>query len=177
MCYIINTAEYCRETVNPLGDSVAKTLDKPFSDEIDMTAEEDEFSGVITKALQSLVAGVGAAVEEQLAMLVRVRLGAGVERTGADSALTRCAGRVRDVCREPSHRRRILRCRGGSFRGRVSLDRDDALAHTRNLRPLKHNGCGTTGAHVLGYGGRSGRPVGVRHRDLHGAVRLRPARG
>jgi hypothetical protein len=71
VCYIINTAEYCRETVNPLGESVAKTLDKPFSDEIDMTAEEDEFSGVITKALQSLVAGVGAAVEEQLAMLVR----------------------------------------------------------------------------------------------------------
>jgi hypothetical protein len=47
VCYIINTAEYCRETVNPLGESVAKALDKPFSDEIDMTAEEDEFSGYV----------------------------------------------------------------------------------------------------------------------------------
>jgi hypothetical protein len=32
----MNTAEYCRETVAPLGETIAKVLDKPFCDAIDM---------------------------------------------------------------------------------------------------------------------------------------------
>lgn len=37
-----------RLQVQPLGDSIARVLDKPFSDNIDMSAEEDEFSGCAT---------------------------------------------------------------------------------------------------------------------------------
>eukprot|EP00241_Pyramimonas_parkeae_P017643 CAMPEP_0114299464 /NCGR_PEP_ID=MMETSP0059-20121206/12989_1 /TAXON_ID=36894 /ORGANISM="Pyramimonas parkeae, Strain CCMP726" /LENGTH=843 /DNA_ID=CAMNT_0001421941 /DNA_START=19 /DNA_END=2550 /DNA_ORIENTATION=+ len=72
ICFIVNTAEYCRETVQPLGDSIARVLDKPFSDNIDMSAEEDEFSGVITRSLQVLVQIMDARLEEQLASLVKM---------------------------------------------------------------------------------------------------------
>jgi len=73
VCLIINTAEYCRETVGPLGETIAKTLDKPFSDSVDMTSEEDEFSGVITKALSVLVSSVESRLDSELANMVRAK--------------------------------------------------------------------------------------------------------
>ena len=53
-CLIINTAEYCYETVEGLAESCVKLTDEPFKERIDMTVVEDEFSSVTTTALSKL---------------------------------------------------------------------------------------------------------------------------
>ncbi|QDZ18793.1 Vps53-like vacuolar protein sorting-associated protein [Chloropicon primus] len=72
VCLIINTAEYCYETVDSLGQSIAKILDKPFSNQIDMSEVEDDYSGVITTALSTLVLGLETRVDQALADMARV---------------------------------------------------------------------------------------------------------
>ncbi|KAK3262239.1 HIT domain protein [Cymbomonas tetramitiformis] len=73
VCLVINTAEYCKETVSPLGETIAKVLDKPFSEGIDMTSEEDEFAMAITKALGLLVQSMEGRLDTELQNMVRTK--------------------------------------------------------------------------------------------------------
>ena len=72
VCLIINTAEYCYETVDSLGQSIAKLLDKPFDTQVDMSQVEDDFSGVITTALSTLVLGLETRVDQALSEMAKI---------------------------------------------------------------------------------------------------------
>ncbi|KAG0554133.1 hypothetical protein KC19_12G065500 [Ceratodon purpureus] len=72
ICYIVNTAEYCHETAANMGENIAKLIDSRFSESIDMSEEQDEFSGVITKALTTLVLGLETRFENELANMARL---------------------------------------------------------------------------------------------------------
>ena len=71
-CIIINTAEYCYETVESLAESCAKIAEEPFADRIDMGSVQDEFSGVITQALSRMVLGLETKMDAALAHMARV---------------------------------------------------------------------------------------------------------
>jgi hypothetical protein len=72
VCLIMGTAEYCYDTVDSLGQSIANMLDKPFSNQIDMSQAQDDFSGVITTALSTLVLGLETRVDQALGAMVRI---------------------------------------------------------------------------------------------------------
>tara|TARA_B100001173_G_scaffold211445_1_gene182476 strand:+ start:401 stop:622 length:222 start_codon:yes stop_codon:yes gene_type:complete len=57
-CLIINTAEYCYETVESLAESCSNIAEAPFADRVDMADVQDEFSGVTTQALSRMVLGM-----------------------------------------------------------------------------------------------------------------------
>jgi hypothetical protein len=74
-CLIINTAEYCRDTCGPLGESLSRMLEPPWGDKVDMGEPEEEFTGAVTSALTALVAGAEARLEPVLAGMARCRWG------------------------------------------------------------------------------------------------------
>jgi len=74
-CFIINTAQYCRDTCAPLGESLARLLEPPWGDRVDFGALEEDFSGVVAAALQALGAGGEARLEPVLAAMTRGRWG------------------------------------------------------------------------------------------------------
>lgn len=60
ICLIINTAEYCNETVGPLGESMSKALEDSFKEKVDVMDVEDAFSSTLSEALNKLIAIVEA---------------------------------------------------------------------------------------------------------------------
>ena len=53
-CLAINSADYCKETISGLADTVRQYLDAPFNEKVDMSNEETFFSGFINKAIETL---------------------------------------------------------------------------------------------------------------------------
>jgi len=43
--------------VGPLGDSLARLLEAPHNERVDMSGEEDEFSNLVTSGLQARIPG------------------------------------------------------------------------------------------------------------------------
>jgi len=84
VCLIINTSEYCYETVEQLGQSIAKMLEKQFSNQVDMSQAQDEFSGVITTALSTLVMGLETRMDQALSAMVKMNWAA-VDTVGDQS--------------------------------------------------------------------------------------------
>ncbi|KAK9837632.1 hypothetical protein WJX74_001749 [Apatococcus lobatus] len=72
VCTIIATAEYCGEVVGALGRSIAKMLDPPFGQQVDVAGEEDEFQAVITSALNVLLLGLETRLEASLSQMARI---------------------------------------------------------------------------------------------------------
>eukprot|EP00897_Mesotaenium_endlicherianum_P004927 jgi/Mesen1/4462/ME000227S03482 len=72
ICFIVNTAEYCHETAAQLAESIQNRIEAQFADAIDMSDEQDEYSGVITRALSLLVLGVETRLDTELAAMTRV---------------------------------------------------------------------------------------------------------
>jgi len=58
ICHVINTCEYCSETIESLQDLIADKIDPKFKDQVDMTAEQDAFQVVTAKWIKILVAGL-----------------------------------------------------------------------------------------------------------------------
>ncbi|KAK9058949.1 hypothetical protein SSX86_021566 [Deinandra increscens subsp. villosa] len=75
ICYIVNTAEYCHKTAGELAENVSKIIDSQFTDAVDMSEVQDEFSAVITKALVTLVHGVETKADVEMAAMTRVPWG------------------------------------------------------------------------------------------------------
>lgn len=63
LCLIVNTAEYCSETVGPLGESVQRMLDVNLRDQVDAAETEDDFASLVTAALTTLVSGLESRTE------------------------------------------------------------------------------------------------------------------
>ncbi|XP_008793539.2 vacuolar protein sorting-associated protein 53 A [Phoenix dactylifera] len=72
ICYIVNTAEYCHKTSGELAENVSKIIDPQFADKVDMSAVQDEFSAVITKALLTLVHGLETKFDAEMVAMTRV---------------------------------------------------------------------------------------------------------
>eukprot|EP00850_Spirogloea_muscicola_P023182 SM000335S12906 [mRNA] locus=s335:65884:70763:+ [translate_table: standard] len=114
-CYIVNTAEYCHETVGSLApfpllfyclaclcfckskepvatlhsctdsyfiwqagqlaESIGKVIEPQYKESVDMSEEQDEFSGVITRALSVLVLSFEAKLETELQKMIHMPWG------------------------------------------------------------------------------------------------------
>ncbi|KAJ8759839.1 hypothetical protein K2173_009940 [Erythroxylum novogranatense] len=85
ICYIVNSAEYCRKTSAELAESVSKIIDPHFVAGVDMSAVEEEFSGLITEALMTLVHGLETKFDAEMAAMTRVPWGT-LESVGDQSA-------------------------------------------------------------------------------------------
>ncbi|KAG8661783.1 vacuolar protein sorting-associated protein 53 A isoform X1 [Manihot esculenta] len=75
ICYIINSAEYCRKTSGELAESVSKIIDPQLAAGVDMSAVEEEFSGLITEALMTLVHGLETKFDTEMVTMTRVPWG------------------------------------------------------------------------------------------------------
>ncbi len=74
-CLVTNTAEYCRDTCAPLGDSLSRLLEPPWGDRLDFSELEEDFTGAVTGALAALVAGAESRLEVVLQAMARCRWG------------------------------------------------------------------------------------------------------
>ncbi|RZB64290.1 Vacuolar protein sorting-associated protein 53 A isoform C [Glycine soja] len=92
ICYIVNSAEYCHKTAGELAESVSKIIDPQYSDRVDMSEVQDEFSAVITKSLVTLVHGLETKFDMEMAAMTRVPWGS-LESVGDQSDRFTCSGR------------------------------------------------------------------------------------
>jgi hypothetical protein len=58
ICHVIDTCEYCTETVEALQDLILDKIDEDFKSKIDMSAEEEAFHDVTAKGIKVLVSGL-----------------------------------------------------------------------------------------------------------------------
>ncbi|KAL3139007.1 hypothetical protein ABBQ32_005811 [Trebouxia sp. C0010 RCD-2024] len=72
VCTIVSTAEYCNEIVGSLGRSVAKMLDPPFGEQVDVSEEEDQFQAVTTACLNVLILAVETRLDVALQQMTRM---------------------------------------------------------------------------------------------------------
>lgn len=72
VCTIVSTAEYCNEIVGSLGRSVAKMLDPPYGEQVDVSEEEDQFQAVTTACLTVLILAVETRLDTALQQMTRM---------------------------------------------------------------------------------------------------------
>ena len=58
-CMVVNTGEYCKDNVGDLIDNVQKCLDWPFKDKVKVDEEEDQFTNLLNKGIENLLAHMG----------------------------------------------------------------------------------------------------------------------
>ncbi|VAH66728.1 unnamed protein product [Triticum turgidum subsp. durum] len=93
ICYIVNTAEYCHQTSGELAENVAKIISSQFSDKVDVSDVQDEFSAVITKALMTLVHGVETKFDAEMVAMTRVPWST-LESVGDQSEYVNCISSI-----------------------------------------------------------------------------------
>lgn len=57
-CYIVNTGEYCNETIPALEGNIRDRIDDPFKEQIDLSSIQENYTQLIHKAVSSLVGGM-----------------------------------------------------------------------------------------------------------------------
>lgn len=55
LCFIINTAEYCKDTIPGLTESIKINLDSPFCEKVELSNEEDGFVLLLNRTLETLL--------------------------------------------------------------------------------------------------------------------------
>jgi len=73
LCLIVNTAEYCRNTITQITETVARMVDEKFKSKIDLSTESDAFFDVIARGLKYLVSGFEGKLEPALQAMLKVR--------------------------------------------------------------------------------------------------------
>jgi hypothetical protein len=71
VCYVIDTCEYCADTVEALEDLIRDKIGSKYQDKIDMSGEEDAFRDVIAKCIRVLVSGLEQRLDTPLKELSR----------------------------------------------------------------------------------------------------------
>ncbi|CCI49679.1 unnamed protein product [Albugo candida] len=66
LCFIINTAQYCAETLPSLEDVIRQKIDPAFSKAIDLTAEIDIFHDLAAASMKCVVTGVERLLDDSL---------------------------------------------------------------------------------------------------------------
>eukprot|EP00741_Cyanophora_paradoxa_P011209 tig00020554_g10829.t1 len=93
VCLVVNTADYCSETIGQLAESIRRVIEKQFLEAVDLSAEQEEFSGAITKAVRILVLGVETKVQGALEQMTRMNWSA-VEAVGDQSPYVSTIGGI-----------------------------------------------------------------------------------
>lgn len=71
LCFVINTAEYCAETLPSLEDVIRSKIDKAYSESIELSGEIDTFHDVGAAAMKCIVAGLETALDDDLSAMPR----------------------------------------------------------------------------------------------------------
>jgi hypothetical protein len=58
ICYVIDTCEYCSETVEALQDLIVDKIEDKYKSKVDMSSEEEAFHDVTAKGIKVLVSGL-----------------------------------------------------------------------------------------------------------------------
>lgn len=88
VCYIINTAEYCTDTVPQLEDMIKAKIDLSYAESISFAAEADLFQEAIAAAVRALVGALEAKFEPALRSMSSFNW-ANCEEVGEESAYVR----------------------------------------------------------------------------------------
>ncbi|TDH67125.1 hypothetical protein CCR75_005336 [Bremia lactucae] len=71
LCFVINTAEYCAETLPSLEEVIQTKINKAFFEAIELSEEVDTFHFVGAAAMKCIVAGLETSLERELAALYK----------------------------------------------------------------------------------------------------------
>lgn len=85
LCFVINTAEYCAETLPSLEDVIRSKIDKAYSESIELSGEIDTFHDVGAAAMKCIVAGLETTLDDDLSAMPRANWQAW-EAVGDESA-------------------------------------------------------------------------------------------
>eukprot|EP00611_Tribonema_gayanum_P022026 TRINITY_DN4353_c0_g1_i2.p1 TRINITY_DN4353_c0_g1~~TRINITY_DN4353_c0_g1_i2.p1 ORF type:complete len:360 (-),score=131.75 TRINITY_DN4353_c0_g1_i2:204-1256(-) len=88
VCYVINTAEYCAETLPQLEEIIKSKIDLSYKDSIDLTPEQDQFHDVIMQAIRVLHIGLETRAEPAFRAMSAINWGA-CESVGEESGYIR----------------------------------------------------------------------------------------
>lgn len=87
ICFVINTCEYCAETLSPLEDKLRQVIASAFEDAIDLGNEIETFQTVAMKAMKSLLESLERQVYPVLGQIPKlVHQSQGLEHTVGDSS-------------------------------------------------------------------------------------------
>jgi hypothetical protein len=64
VCYVVNTAEYCTDTIPQLEEMIKAKIDLSYAETVNLTGEVDAFHEVITQAIKVLVGALEARFSE-----------------------------------------------------------------------------------------------------------------
>ncbi|OQR95008.1 vacuolar protein sorting-associated protein 53 [Achlya hypogyna] len=84
LCFVINTAEYCAETLPSLEDVIRAKIDPAYADAIELAKETDMCHDVAAAAMKCIVLGLDNLVEEEWANMQRINWAA-FENVGDES--------------------------------------------------------------------------------------------
>jgi hypothetical protein len=88
VCYVVNTGEYCADTIPQLQDLIKAKIDVAYADQVDLTGVQDQFYDVIAGAIRTLVATLEGQVEGALKAMGSINWGT-VEMVGEESPYVR----------------------------------------------------------------------------------------
>ena len=72
VCYIINTVEYCKDTLDGLESNVKSLFEnQSFRDKFSLEHEEEQFNGVINKAMETIQWQFESLIEQELKEIPR----------------------------------------------------------------------------------------------------------
>jgi vacuolar protein sorting-associated protein 53 len=72
LCFVINTAEYCAETLPSLEEVIRGKIDKAFAESIELAQEIDVFHDVGAAAMKCIVAGLETMLDEELNTIAKM---------------------------------------------------------------------------------------------------------
>ncbi|KAH9152259.1 hypothetical protein AeRB84_005282 [Aphanomyces euteiches] len=84
LCFVINTAEYCADTLPSLEDAIRAKIDKAFAEAIELSKEIDTYHDVAASAMKCIVVGLDNLVDDEWTNMQRINWGA-VETVGDES--------------------------------------------------------------------------------------------
>ncbi|KDO27726.1 hypothetical protein SPRG_07353 [Saprolegnia parasitica CBS 223.65] len=85
LCFVINTAEYCAETLPSLEDVIRAKIDPAYTDAIELAKETDTCHDVATAAMKCIVLGLDNLLDDEWSNMQRVNW-ASFENVGDESA-------------------------------------------------------------------------------------------
>lgn len=88
VCHVIDTCEYCADTVEALEDSIRDRIDAEYEDRVDMSGEQEAFHDVTARGIRVLVSGLEHRTEGALKEMSGTNWGA-IDVVGEESAYVR----------------------------------------------------------------------------------------
>lgn len=88
VCYVVNTAEYCADTVPQLEELVKSKIDSAYTEKVSFQTEQDNFYDVIAGAIRALVTILESQVEAGFRAMGAINWGS-VEAVGEESPYVR----------------------------------------------------------------------------------------